>query len=154
MRRNSRYDAALNRVLIGSAPKLGSAGSTLYEAEEKQRNIWFRWRAHSSTAVMVRARRPKEATVAECTSKPLDLGGDITNAEVRFIDGEPSGVYYMHPCVDGKVRAGYVPIARVPAPPHNEWKLEQLEPLTISPSLLCTACKHHGFIRDGKWVRA
>lgn len=34
------------------------------------------------------------------------------------------------------------------------WKVEQWEPLTLSPSLLCKACGDHGFIRQGKWVVA
>lgn len=34
------------------------------------------------------------------------------------------------------------------------WKVEQDEPLTLSPSVLCRACGDHGFVRDGKWVRA
>lgn len=40
-------------------------------------------------------------------------------------------------------------------------ELESLEPLTVSPSLLCKApmpdgstCDDHGFIRNGKWVGA
>lgn len=28
------------------------------------------------------------------------------------------------------------------------------EGFTMSPSLLCTACGNHGYIRDGKWVPA
>lgn len=34
------------------------------------------------------------------------------------------------------------------------WQVESWEPLTLSPSLLCTACGDHGFIRQGKWVSA
>lgn len=34
------------------------------------------------------------------------------------------------------------------------WTVESWEPLTISPSLLCLTCGDHGFIRDGRWVRA
>ena len=34
------------------------------------------------------------------------------------------------------------------------WELESTDPLTVSPSVLCTACGDHGFIRDGKWVVA
>lgn len=26
--------------------------------------------------------------------------------------------------------------------------------LTLSPSLLCTACGHHGFVQQGRWVPA
>lgn len=33
------------------------------------------------------------------------------------------------------------------------WQLVAKEPLTLSPSFLCH-CKHHGFIRDGKWISA
>lgn len=40
-----------------------------------------------------------------------------------------------------------------PTPPPT-WKVEQWEPLTLSPSLLCRSCGDHGFIREGKWVRA
>lgn len=38
-------------------------------------------------------------------------------------------------------------------PKHPTWAVESWEPLTLSPSLLCS-CGDHGFIRDGKWVRA
>lgn len=43
-----------------------------------------------------------------------------------------------------------------PAPEHFPadsvvWDLVSWEPLTISPSLLCS-CGAHGFIRDSKWV--
>ena len=34
------------------------------------------------------------------------------------------------------------------------WKVERWEPLTLSPSLRCGACGDHGFIRQGKWVKA
>jgi hypothetical protein len=39
-------------------------------------------------------------------------------------------------------------------PDNHRWKVEQWEPLTISPSVLCRRCGDHGFIREGKWVRA
>lgn len=31
-------------------------------------------------------------------------------------------------------------------------KLESLNPLTVSPSLLCPECGLHGYIRNGAWV--
>jgi hypothetical protein len=34
------------------------------------------------------------------------------------------------------------------------WTVESWEPLTLSPSLLCRICGDHGYIRQGKWVRA
>jgi hypothetical protein len=33
------------------------------------------------------------------------------------------------------------------------WHVESLEPLTLSPSILCS-CGDHGFIRDGRWIPA
>lgn len=35
----------------------------------------------------------------------------------------------------------------------NMWKVESWDPLTLSPSILCS-CGDHGYIREGKWVRA
>lgn len=34
------------------------------------------------------------------------------------------------------------------------WQVESWDPLTLSPSLLCTECGDHGFIRAGRWVPA
>jgi hypothetical protein len=34
------------------------------------------------------------------------------------------------------------------------WQVNSWEPLTLSPSLLCRECGDHGFIREGKWIRA
>ena len=93
----------------------------------------------------------EQRAVSECTTKEIDLGGGIQNAEVRFIDGVPDGLYYEHPCVNGRLSPGYVGFD---PPWRGEWKLISVEPLTISPSLLCRACGHHGFVRGGKWVPA
>lgn len=48
----------------------------------------------------------------------------------------------------------------LPEPGYQTWTVECWEPLTCSPSLLCKApagsgtCGDHGYIRNGKWVRA
>lgn len=38
------------------------------------------------------------------------------------------------------------------------WAVESLDPLTLSPSILCApdkgGCGEHGFIREGRWVTA
>lgn len=34
------------------------------------------------------------------------------------------------------------------------WDVQSFEPLSMTPSLLCRACKDHGFITRGKWVPA
>lgn len=36
-------------------------------------------------------------------------------------------------------------------PAEGKWQVESWEPITLSPSLLCTACGHHGFLRNGQW---
>jgi hypothetical protein len=33
------------------------------------------------------------------------------------------------------------------------WEVESWDPLTLSPSILCS-CGDHGFIKQGKWVKA
>lgn len=40
------------------------------------------------------------------------------------------------------------------SPNSQMWTVESFDPLTISPSVLCCACGHHGFIRQGLWVPA
>lgn len=36
----------------------------------------------------------------------------------------------------------------------SKWEVLSWNPLTLAPSLLCTQCGNHGFVRDGKWVPA
>lgn len=38
--------------------------------------------------------------------------------------------------------------------PSALWQVHSWKPLTLSPSLLCTECGDHGYIRQAKWVRA
>ena len=79
----------------------------------------------------------------------IDIGHGVS-IEFREIDGAGAGVAYRHPTPAGRACEGYAPLS----PPGEHWQLVQREPLTISPSLLCRACGHHGFIREGKWVPA
>ena len=59
------------------------------------------------------------------------------------------------------------PVARQLIPERALWQVQSWDPLTVSPSLLCkmpkfgadgsipgTECGDHGFIREGRWVRA
>jgi hypothetical protein len=34
------------------------------------------------------------------------------------------------------------------------WDVQQEDPLTLSPSVQCRACGDHGFVINGKWVKA
>ena len=41
-------------------------------------------------------------------------------------------------------------------PAHPSWDIVEEDPLTVQPSIQCLApkCTVHGFVTDGKWVRA
>ena len=32
------------------------------------------------------------------------------------------------------------------------WQVQQVDPLTVTPSILCGRCKTHGFITNSVWV--
>lgn len=86
-----------------------------------------------------------------------DLGHDVRILlQVRREGGPPIGLIESHPTADGRGCSGSVtfdvPEAEGLAGPR--WTVESWEPLTISPSVLCRGCGHHGFIRDGAWVPA
>lgn len=36
----------------------------------------------------------------------------------------------------------------------NGWTVQQREPLTVTPSILCHGCQLHGWITDGRWWSA
>ncbi len=74
-------------------------------------------------------------------------------------DVDPWGVLVDHPKPDGMPCVGSAaafdnPVSRQLEPDRPYWTVESLDPLTISPSLLCLTCGDHGFIRDGRWVPA
>jgi hypothetical protein len=73
-------------------------------------------------------------------------------------DVEKWGLLIHHPHAStGEPCAGFVTFEsdtqRFAAPKAVTWEVHSWEPLTISPSVLCS-CGDHGFIRDGRWVRA
>lgn len=85
----------------------------------------------------------------ECTATEWRDIGHGVSVQVRSLDGVPGGVAYRHPRPDGKGQCeGYAPLN--PERP-LAWDLVSLEPLTLSPSLLCLACQHHGYIENGRW---
>ncbi|HWP59555.1 MAG TPA: DUF6527 family protein [Candidatus Acidoferrales bacterium] len=101
----------------------------------------------------------------------LDLG---ENHKLRFVgwrpdrsvnpqfDGIPDvdkyGAIIEHRKPDGTRCAGMIvfdgDVSRRIEPDRERWTVESWDPLTISPSVLCTDCGDHGFIREGKWVKA
>lgn len=94
-------------------------------------------------------------------SNELDLG-DGHRIVFAVYEEERAGGNVKHPPVEGKCSGdGWVSFeGRAWArsfsgnPDFQAWKVESDDPLTLSPSILCRACGDHGFIRNGKWVRA
>lgn len=106
----------------------------------------------------------------------IDLGGDhFAKLEYRLATGElvvyPAsyqvpdsapphsarvvGLVEYHRNGDGAWCGGWVGFTNVPGHGDNaQHQLDSIEPLTVSPSLQCTRCPAHGFIREGKWVVA
>jgi hypothetical protein len=85
----------------------------------------------------------------------IDLG-DGHAMVLREFQGEVAGIDLHHP---GCPSPDFIPFTgRSWAREFNgritSWEVGQDSPLTLSPSILCRACGDHGFIRDGKWVRA
>lgn len=88
----------------------------------------------------------------------LDLGSDV-RLQFHGRQGHPDGVrvgaWLTHPTPDGVGCTGAVQFD-VPAAEGLKgprWTVEQWEPLTLSPSVLCS-CGWHGWVRDGRWVQA
>ena len=73
-------------------------------------------------------------------------------------DVERYGLLIFHRNPAGERCAGFVTFAgdvqrQLEPNRPNVWQVESWEPLTISPSVLCS-CGDHGFIQDGRWVPA
>ena len=100
----------------------------------------------------------------------LDLGSDHTlrftcwgpdrelNPQYAHLpDVDKFGAIVEHKTPEGKECGGGITFDGEVARATNRspvWTVEQWEPLTLSPSLLCKTCGDHGFIREGKWVKA
>lgn len=92
-------------------------------------------------------------------NKPLDLGDDHALTFCNYEGEERVAANVWHKKPDGSECVGFIPFegrawANAFHGKIDTWRVEQDEPLTLSPSLLCRACGDHGFVRDGKWVRA
>lgn len=79
-----------------------------------------------------------------------ELPGGV-QVEVLFRDGTPVALIERHARPDGSTCEGVVRI-RPTGHDREVWTVEQESPLTLSPSIACTACGHHGWIREGRWV--
>jgi hypothetical protein len=88
-------------------------------------------------------------------SSPVDIGHEVS-IELRCLPGEavPCGLAYWHPDGRGGRCEGWAPFNNAGGWPQEGWDVVSLDPLTIEPSLRCTACGHHGYVRGGRWVPA
>lgn len=82
-------------------------------------------------------------------SEREDLGHGVSVERLDVVDGKPQALAFYHPCKGEESGSWLQLVRRDPGP---AWHLISAQPLTIAPSVLCIACGHHGFIRDGKWV--
>lgn len=95
-----------------------------------------------------------EAKTPTCTeTEYVDIGHGV-EVQRRFMNGVLAGVAYNHRRPDGSEcpvgNGSWIPVSS--NPDRHAWTLVAEDPLTLSPSLLCPACQHHGFIQDGRWV--
>jgi hypothetical protein len=96
----------------------------------------------------------------------VDLGHGTKYSKLLDKDGNWVAIHEWHACAARKVpglygdgmTAGFVPFdtpeARAVTTDGPKWSVESWDPLTLSPSLACRSCSHHGFIRNGRWVPA
>jgi hypothetical protein len=85
-------------------------------------------------------------------SDPIDIGHGVSISFLVNAAGDECGLCEEHDC-NGERTGHWVGFRGVPgAEGHPSWVVEAREPLTLSPSILCRTCGHHGYIRGGKWV--
>lgn len=88
----------------------------------------------------------------------MDIGHDQT--VVRYVNSDEVwvGLIHFHPKPDGSRCNGGAILFDIPendnVPDRAKWQVVSLDPLRLEPSLLCTVCGNHGFIRAGRWVPA
>lgn len=89
----------------------------------------------------------------------LDIGHGVLIVFTTWRTHERSGILHEHPTGRGDERhiGGItfdLPGIAEAFPDRPLWQVESWDPLTISPSLKCRDCGHHGWIRSGEWVPA
>ncbi len=80
----------------------------------------------------------------------IDLGNDHW-AVPMYRDGFLWGVDEWHRNQRDDWCSGWVPIKSPGRTDERFWDLLSKTPLTISPSVVCTACSAHGWIQQGAW---
>lgn len=88
-----------------------------------------------------------------------EIGRRVTErlraAPTFHMDDDGVHFWWFHDCMSHLGEGGaLIPVRAETLLPINEagWHVVQVEPLTVTPSILCGRCKTHGFITDGEWV--
>lgn len=95
---------------------------------------------------------------------PLEMVPDVVLDDDHFLvfihsaeTGERVGAIMRHYKADGELCTANLffdtPQARKHFAGKAAWIVKRWDPLTLEPSLVCH-CGDHGFIRNGKWVKA
>lgn len=89
----------------------------------------------------------------------IDLGNGVVAAYTRYSWHDRAGLIEWHRDTQtGDWCCGAVLFdlegVHVLFPECALWTVVSFEPLTITPSILCRICGHHGWITDGRWVNA
>lgn len=88
----------------------------------------------------------------------VDLGHDTHYRRVADAAGNWIGIIERHRCSGGDFSAGAVRFdtdaARRVDVFGPYWHVESAAPLTLQPSIACSRCGHHGWIRSGRWEPA
>lgn len=105
---------------------------------------------------LMRGRADPAGLAQESDQRVIDLGHDVL---VMFTsrDGARVGLLESHPRPDdGRGCSGAVTfdVPEAEGLKGPRWQVESMDPLTISPSVLCRGCGWHGWIRGGQWVPA
>lgn len=92
------------------------------------------------------------------TADRLDLGHGVTLEFRSWGEIERAGYFQEHRTSGGEAcfSGGMfdLPGVRENFPERELWQVESFDPLTLSPSMLCTICGNHGFVKNGRWVPA
>lgn len=82
---------------------------------------------------------------------PLDFRRNVRGCFLHNDKNKEIGILFVHRLPDNGTCGGSVYWEKGWVKGDGSiWKLESLEPLTLSPSILCS-CQFHGFIVGGVW---
>ncbi len=91
----------------------------------------------------------------------INIGGGHEIEFVSYKNDARAAINDYHIKPDGEPCSGFISFRNGAwakefegNPDHQSWEVQSWEPLTITPSLLCRVCGDHGFITNGRWVKA